>query len=267
MKNSQFFDSILINDISVVSGVRHKGITVDNRHNGRKWHGFFYVYSGAATFYADGKEYVVLAGDLLYIPQNKRYKMAYTAESTVFVVVNFVLRDPNGSDAFFFDNISLVFKDQNNSLAQIMTNFELCSTSQNIGSLLRQKELMYCLLGLIYKGETHLTKDGTVDSRISRGVSLLEQTYLENLPIEQYAKTSNVSVNTFRRIFGKRFGMSPIKYRNLMRMDRARALLYEGSFTVAEVTYAVGFENVGYFCRYYRQTFGETPTETKRNNQ
>jgi two-component system response regulator YesN len=50
-------------------------------------------------------------------------------------------------------------------------------------------------------------------------------------------------------------------------MDRARALLYEGSFTVAEVTYAVGFENVGYFCRYYRQTFGETPTETKRNNQ
>jgi two-component system response regulator YesN len=126
---------------------------------------------------------------------------------------------------------------------------------------------MYCLLGLIYKGETHLTKDGTVDSRISRGVSLLEQTYLENLPIEQYAKTSNVSVNTFRRIFEKCFGMSPIKYRNLMRMDRARALLYEGSFTVAEVTYAVGFENVGYFCRYYRQTFGETPTETKRNNQ
>ena len=51
-----------------------------------------------------------------------------------------------------------------------------------------------------------------------------------DVPIEQYAKTSNVSVNTFRRIFGKRFGMSPIKYRNLMRMDRARALLYEGSF-------------------------------------
>jgi transcriptional regulator GlxA family with amidase domain len=161
----------------------------------------------------------------------------------------------------------LVFKDQKtNSLAQIMTNFELCSTSKNIGTLFRKKELMYRLLGQICGGGAHSIREGEIDARIARGVYLLEQTYLENLPIAQYAEESHISVNTFRRVFQNQFGISPIKYRNLMRLDRAKELLYEGSFTVAEVAYAVGFENVGYFCRYYRQAMGEVPSETKKKN-
>lgn len=267
MINTLFFDSVSINDISVISGVRYNGRTVDNSHSGRRQHGFLYIYSGEATFYVDGTEIVVLAGNLLYIPQNKKYKMVYTAESTTFVVVNFMLQDFNGKDTFLFESIELVFKDQKiNSLAQIMAKFELCSISKNIGALFRKKELMYHLLGLIFGGGSHSIREGEVDMRIARGVYLLEQTYLENLPITQYAEESYISANTFRRVFQKQFGISPIKYRNLMRIDRAKELLYEGSFTVAEVAYAVGFENIGYFCRYYRQIVGETPTETKRKN-
>ena len=82
MISSQFFDSVLISDISVISGVRHSGRTVDNRASGRKRHGFLYIYSGAATFYAGERSFSVSAGNLLYIPQNKKYKMIYTAEST-----------------------------------------------------------------------------------------------------------------------------------------------------------------------------------------
>lgn len=267
MINSLFFDSVLINSISVVSGVRCNGRTIDNSHSGRKRHGFLYLHSGEATFYVDGTKFVVSAGDLLYIPREKKYRMVYTAESTVFVVVNFLLQDPNGAETFLFDDIELVFKDQKtSSLAQVMTNFELCSTSKNMNTLLRKKELMYRLLGLICRGEAPSLREGEIAPQIARGVRLLEQTYLENLPIERYAKESYISVNTFRRAFQKQFGTSPIKYRNLLRMDRAKELLYEGGYTVAEVAYAVGFENVGYFCRYYRQTVGETPTETKRKN-
>lgn len=266
MINSLFFDSVLISDISVISGVRYNGRAVDNSR-GRNSHGFLYIHSGEATFYVDGAEFLVLARDLLYIPQNKKYRMVYTAESTTFVVVNFMLQDSKGNDKFLFDNIELVFKDQKtNSLAQVMTKFELCSTSKNIGALLRKKELMYRLLGLLCRNELHLIGEKVIDARIARGVYLLEQTYLENLPVEQYANECYISVNTFRRVFQKQFGMSPIKYRNLMRVDRAKELLYEGSFTVAEVAYAVGIENVGYFCRYYRQITGETPSTTRRKN-
>ena len=83
----------------------------------------------------------------------------------------------------------------------------------------------------------------------------------------QYAEASHVSVNTFRNLFQKQFGMSPLKYRNYLRIERAKELLCEGSFTVAEVAYASGFENIGYFCRYYRQITGESPSETKKGTK
>lgn len=268
MINSLFFDSVSISDISVISGVRDQGRTVDNSQSGRKRHGFLYLRGGEVTFFVDGTALVASVGSLVYIPQNKNYKMVYTAEKTTYVVLNFLLRDETGADAFLFDTITAVCKAQKtDALAQVMAKFELCGPSKKMGELFRKKELMYRLLGLICDGESRAAREGEVDAQIARGVYLLEQTYLENLPITQFAKESYISVNTFRRVFQKQFGMSPIKYRNLMRLDRAKELLYEGSFTVAEVAYAVGFKNAGYFCRYYRKATGETPTETKRKNR
>jgi hypothetical protein len=41
MINSQFLDSVMISDISVISGIRERGRIVDNSHTGSKRHGFF----------------------------------------------------------------------------------------------------------------------------------------------------------------------------------------------------------------------------------
>jgi len=57
---------------------------------------------------------------------------------------------------------------------------------------------------------------------------------------------------------------SPVKYRNALRVERAKELLRDGSFSVAEAAYASGFENIGYFCRTYRNFMGEAPGDTKK---
>ena len=193
--------------------------------------------------------------------------MEYTAPSTTFVVVNFDLCDKNNKDIILFEDIVLVAKDDvTRRIAKIMTNFELCSTSKTVETILRKKELTYRLLATIYAPSFSLVTRSELNEQISEGVHLLEQTYLENLPITQYAEASHVSVNTFRSAFRKEFGTSPLKYRNRLRIERAKELLSESGFTVAEAAYASGFENIGYFCRYYRQITGESPGETKRKN-
>ena len=267
--NGQYFDELRVSDISVISGVRSFGRTVDYSGQGRKSSGFLFVWEGEATFTDDGgKEQIVSNGELAFLPKYKKYSMKYTAPSTVFVVVNFELRDRNDGAAVLFDDICLVATDDaSQRIARTMTSFELCNVSKTIGAVLRKKELLYRLLGLVYSSGFCLTEGRAVSSPIADGVLLLEQTYLENLPIAQYAAASHVSVNTFRTWFQKQFGMSPIKYRNYLRIERARELLSEGGFTVAEVAYASGFENIGYFCRYYRRITGESPGETKKRTQ
>ena len=267
--NTQFFDDLHVFDVSVISGIRPCGRTSDHSGHGRKNNGILYVWTGEATFFDGSRESVVVRdGEMAFLPKHKKYRMQYTAESTTFVVVNLDLCDKNGEGVTLFEDITLLGRDDaTHRIARTMMNLELCSTAKTVEATLRKKELAYRLLGAIYSTSPHLSSRGEIDPKIADGVHLLEQTYLENLPIAQYAEASHVSINTFRGIFQKRFGMSPLKYRNHLRIERARELLLEGGFTVAEVAYASGFENVGYFCRYYRQITGEAPGETKKRNQ
>ena len=259
-------DELHILDISIISGVRPCGRTIDFTYCGRRNNGFLFVWDGEATFLDEQRKKIVVSnGELAFLPKHKKYRMEYTAPSTTFVVVNFDLCDKNNNDISLFDDIVLVAKDDvTRRIAKIMTNFELCSISKTTETTFRRKELMYRLLGTIYAPSFSLVTRSEINEQILDGVYLLEQTYLENLPITRYAEASHVSVNTFRSAFQKEFGTSPLKYRNRLRVERAKELLSESGFTVAEAAYASGFENIGYFCRYYRQVTGESPGETKR---
>ena len=152
-----------------------------------------------------------------------------------------------------------------NRVAKIMTDFELCGSSQSIGAIFRKKELFYRLVGWLCdnRGIGALVRD--IDPKISEGVLLLEHTYLENLPIAKFSEVCHLSVNGFRSLFVKQFGIPPVKYRNRLRLKRARELLVDGGATVAEAAYLCGFDNVGYFCRYYLKLYGETPSQTKKS--
>ena len=263
MINSQLLEDLCICDVSVISGIRPKGRSTDNSR-GRRSAGILFVWKGEATFYFEGQTLRATDGELVFLPRGMRYRMTYTAPSTTYVVVNFGLRDKNGAELFLLDGITVLAKDDaTHRIAQAMTALELCGAARTGSGVLRKKELVYRLLGLVYSLDPRGLYGGTVDPKIAEGVQLLEQSYLENLPIATYAAASHLSVNGFRALFHKQFGTSPVKYRNHLRLERARELLLEGSLSVAEVAYASGFENLGYFCRYYRQVMGEAPGDTK----
>ena len=266
IENVRLADDLHVFDISIVSGVRAKGRTTDFRCYGRRNNAFLFVWDGEATFFDEKRrKTVVTNGELAFLPKHKKYRMEYTAPSTTFAVVNFDLCDKNNNEIALFKDIVLVSKDDvTRRIAKIMTNFELCSTSKTMETTLRRKELMYRLLGTIYAPSFSLATRSEIAEQIADGVHLLEQTYIENLPITQYAEASHVSLNTFRNVFQKEFGTSPLKYRNRLRIERAKELLSESGFTVSEAAYASGFESIGYFCRCYRQITGESPGETKR---
>ena len=256
---------LCISDVTVISGVRPKGRCVDHRNKGRSTYGILYIWSGEACFLANGERKITAEdGDLLLIPKGYKYQMQYTAEVTTFVLVNLDLFAKDSSGMPIAQDISLLAKDDDSrQLARIMTNFELCSGSNSLAAVFRRKELVYRLLGKVFKNDLHLTDISEKNASIFAGVLLLQQTYLENLPVAKFAEASNMSINSFRTMFTKQYGLSPIQYRNRLRINRAMELLNEGSCTVAEAAYASGFENVGYFCRYYKKVTGQTPSEAK----
>ena len=260
-----FFENAYLCDVAVMSGVRKAGRSVDYE-TGRRSHGLLYIWEGEACFEPqDAPVLIAYGGELVFLPDQKKYRMTYVAPSTTFVLVNFHMYQKNGAPCAPFSEISVLAKeDPSGRIVRIMSQLEICGSVQTAGAVLRKRELLYRLLGVACAAD-HVRPDQP-NARLAAGVRLLEESYLESLPIEQMAKASCMSVNTFRRLFHKQYGQSPVEYRNALRIERAKVLLADGGYSVAEAAYASGFSNVGYFCRCYRNLTGQTPGEFKKQD-
>jgi len=101
---------------------------------------------------------------------------------------------------------------------------------------------------------------------IKVGITYLQNNYAEDIPVEQLAQMCGLSVGSFRRIFSQCMGISPVKYRNKLRMEKAAELLKGGGCTVGEAAEAVGISDIKYFGKLFKTYTGTTPGEFKKDN-
>lgn len=59
-------------------------------------------------------------------------------------------------------------------------------------------------------------------------------------------------------------GQSPSLFIRAHRLHRGRELLHSTDLTISEIAYDVGFKEVSTFSRYFKETFGTTPSETRK---
>lgn len=88
-----------------------------------------------------------------------------------------------------------------------------------------------------------------------------------SLSISDLAHQSGVAERTLRTAFQKCFGISPIEYLRVRRLNQARQLLESadaGETTVTQIAFELGFWDLGRFAKAYHQLFGKYPSETLR---
>lgn len=83
--------------------------------------------------------------------------------------------------------------------------------------------------------------------------------YRLNRSLDEYAEAFEISKEALIRYFTACFGLSPIKMRLSMRMNRAFTELMLQKNSPAGVSTGVGFENISYFYRQFRKSTGLTP--------
>ena len=77
---------------------------------------------------------------------------------------------------------------------------------------------------------------------VHRAQDLIDSRFTERLPLAYLATTSGVSQRTLTRLFGQATGMTPLRYQQLLRTERAEHLIGHGA-TVEAAARAAGFED------------------------
>ncbi len=92
----------------------------------------------------------------------------------------------------------------------------------------------------------------------------MEANYDKPLKMEDYAYLTGRSPSTFRRDFKAQFNVTPQQWVKDQRLAKARLLATEQEQTVTELAYAVGYENISYFIRAFRDRVGLSPKQFMR---
>ena len=91
----------------------------------------------------------------------------------------------------------------------------------------------------------------------------------ENLPdsaftVEQLAAHIGMTQRTLGNKLKALTGQTPKRYLSLIRLNHAAMLLQSGAYTVSEITYKVGFNDLQHFRLSFKKQFGHTPSEYKK---
>ncbi len=102
---------------------------------------------------------------------------------------------------------------------------------------------------------------------VGRCLSYLHEHYTEDFEIEAMAHAVAVSPSYLFRSFKKKMGVTPMHYRNTLRIEKSKLLLCESDRRIELVALDLGFQDVKYFSNLFKQLVGQTPGVFRKLNR
>ena len=105
---------------------------------------------------------------------------------------------------------------------------------------------------------------GVRDAKLISVISQMEANLEEPLARAELAASVGLSTRQLERLFRKHLDSTPKHYYLELRLRRARQLLLQTSMSVLGVALACGFVSASHFSKCYREHFGRTPRDERR---
>lgn len=108
---------------------------------------------------------------------------------------------------------------------------------------------------------------GSADTDFLKVLDYIERHLSEEITLDDLARIVHFEKTYLITKFKEIWGLSPMKYVNTMRIERAKTLLRRSEKSVTEVAYETGFGSIHYFSRYFKESVGITPNEYRTKNK
>src|SRR5687768_5541159 len=94
---------------------------------------------------------------------------------------------------------------------------------------------------------------------------LIERSTGTRFSVLGLARQLHVSARHLERLFQNELGMSPSDFARKLRLKRAHELLVETAQPISEVALETGFADGSHFSRRFRDTYGKSPSQVRRD--
>ncbi len=244
----------------------------DPNHNWSGFKEFFsihHIIAGKGTYIIDDIEYKLSKGDTFLVYPDT--KVSYTADGVepweyLWIGISGVFLNQLIEFTKFSKDNPIIYSENELSYTlakQLMNLYN--SYGNGYEKEIQMIGLTYILLSTLMEKDTKYSND-IYDNYARQAKEYIELNYSTYITVKDIADKLNISISHLHRIFSVKFGFSPGKYINKLRIDRACFLLKNTTLSIADISNSIGFENQLYFSNVFKKYKSISPSGYRKNN-
>lgn len=117
---------------------------------------------------------------------------------------------------------------------------------------------------LLLATDSEQDQHNTLDKRLQKAMAYMLARYSEDWSVEELARHCNLSTTRFAALFKQQLGVSPMQWRDQLRIREAGRLLLADKAPIARVSEAVGYGDQLHFSRRFKQLVGVSPRQYRQ---
>jgi signal transduction histidine kinase/DNA-binding response OmpR family regulator len=150
--------------------------------------------------------------------------------------------------------------------AYVTKPFDMSIIKVQISRLIKNRELIrekYMTQNFMVEvSQSNLSKD---DEFIIKLRQLLEVNLSESdFNVKKLSEDLNISTTHLYRKLKALTGLSPVEFIRVFKLQKACEMLSNTNYSIKEIGYGLGFNNLSYFVKCFREQFGVTPTSYRQ---
>lgn len=245
------------------------------------WHEEFeiiYLERGSASFSIDGCEYKLLPNQFLFVNcgsiHSGKSVESPEAYAIVFNLNMLCSQEPDICRAKYIqplETLKLTVPNfiEDDFLGRLIFNLIRIWKEKTSGYELYIKSNLFMIFyHLFSKGYvTSSNHDKEFNSKLEKiksAIDYINLNYSTPITIESLSKVTNLSKFYFCRLFKEITHLTPVDYINKLRVEKAIELIKNTDLGISEVAFEVGFNNVSYFIKVFKEYVGMTPLQYKK---
>lgn len=227
----------------------HSGQRFSRLDRPRSSHGLFLLADYPARYeLTDGTSFTANVGDLLLLPKSARYVTTFLSppgKESHPMMINFHLTDLAGNEILLGDRVIRLCKDAGGLLPLFTAAAQLYINTAPAKLKAKVFEVFGNLFPIVDVDECCIAYIG--------------RHYTDALNIPQLAQRCALSETAYRRRFRQLTGMSPVRYINRLKIDKACQMLESGDISTGQISDFLNFYSLPYFCKVFKEYTGMTP--------
>ncbi len=131
----------------------------------------------------------------------------------------------------------------------------------------RLLEIMHIIKNNCTKAEDIEKTESDFFRKLKKSLLFIETNYSDHITVAQAAEMSNFSESYFSKIFRQLTGSSFTQYLKDFRLERAAEKIRNTNARISEIAFSVGFNNLSYFTRSFKDKYKMTPKAFQIKNK